>query len=123
MSDEDEAVSGTEGAGGVSRRAGIIARFYAALDMKMREIENRIERASRSGAEELKAVDSERDARTLTALARLFEKLTELDGAESGSGKNANREEDNLAGKEIDAERFRREIADRLTRMLEAEED
>ena len=123
MCDEDEAVSGTEGAGGVSRRAGIIARFYAALDMKMREIENRIERASRSGAEELKAVDSERDARTLTALARLFEKLTELDGAESGSGKNANREEDNLAGKEIDAERFRREIAERLTRMLEAEED
>lgn len=123
MCDEDEAVSGTEGAGGVSRRAGIIARFYAALDMKMREIENRIERASRSGAEELKAVDSERDARTLTALARLFEKLTELDGAESGSGKNANREEDNLSGKEIDAERFRREIADRLTRMLEAEED
>jgi hypothetical protein len=123
VSDEDEAVSGTEGAGGVSRRAGIIARFYAALDMKMREIENRIERASRSGAEELKAVDSERDARTLTALARLFEKLTELDGAESGSGKNSNREEDNLAGKEIDAERFRREIADRLTRMLEAEED
>ena len=120
MSDEDEAVSG---AGGASRRAGIIARLYAALDQKMREIENRIERTSRIGAEELTAADSERDARTLTALARLFEKLTDLDGAESDSINKTNWEEGHLTGKEIDAERFRRDIADRLTRMLKAEQD
>jgi len=120
VSDEDEAVSG---AGGASRRAGIIARLYAALDQKMREIENRIERTSRIGAEELTAADSERDARTLTALARLFEKLTDLDGAESDSINKTNWEEGHLTGKEIDAERFRRDIADRLTRMLKAEQD
>jgi len=123
VSDQDEAASGAEGAGGVSRRAGIIARLYAALDQKMREIENRIEKASCIGAEELTAADSERDARTLTALARLFEKLTDLDAAESGPVKKAKREDGDLMDKEIDAERFRRDIADRLTRMLKAEED
>lgn len=43
MSDEDEAAPGADGA---ARRTGIIGRLYAALDQKMREIENRIERAS-----------------------------------------------------------------------------
>ncbi len=80
----------------------------------MREIENRIEKASRGSGDELNAADSERDARTLTSLARLFEKLTDLDGAESGSLNNAKREVESLADKEIDAERFRRDIADRV---------
>ena len=62
-----------------------------------------------------------------TNMARINKEITELEteleGAESGSDKNTSRGEENLAGKEIDAEHFRRDIADRLTRMLKAEED
>ena len=124
VSDEDEAASGTEGANvgsrGVSRRAGIISRLYAALDHKMREIEHRIERASHDSAEGLSAAASERDARTLTALARLFEKLSELD---TGTAVQAAHKGEIPADKEIDADRFRLKIADRLERMLKAEPD
>lgn len=124
VSDEDEAASGAEGAStgssGVSRRAGIISRLYAALDHKMREIEHRIERASQAGGEGLSAADSERDARTLTALARLFEKLSDLD---TSSAAQAVPKGEAPAGKEIDADRFRLKIADRLERMLKAEPD
>ncbi len=120
VSDEDETASGAEGAGGVSRRASIITRLYAALDHKMREIEHRIERASHAGGEAMSAADSERDARTLTALARLFEKLSDLD---TGTAAEAAPKGEAPADKEIDADRFRLKIADRLERMLKAEPD
>ena len=117
MSDEDEAASGADGA---LRRASIIARLYTALDQKMLEIETRIERASQADGEAMSATDCERDARTLTTLAKLYEKICELEGvsdAQADDGR-VNRE-----AKEIDADRFRHDIAERLTRMLEAEED
>ena len=117
MSDEDEAASGADG---TSRRDGIIARLYAALDQKMREIETRIEQASYVDGEAMSAADCERDARTLTNLAKLYEKICELEGKsdnESSDGRVSQEE------KEIDADRFRLQVAERLQRMLEAEED
>lgn len=120
MSDEDESASVAENSSGASRRAGLISRLYAALDHKMREIEHRIERTSQAEGKGLSASDSERDARTLTALARLFEKLSDLDtGTAAQSANNAKAPAD----REIDADRFRHEIADRLERMLKAEPD
>jgi len=120
VSDEDEAAPGAEGTGGRSRRAGIISRLYAALESKMREIEHRIERASDDSTQSLSAADSERDARTLTALARLFEKLSDLDTSPAA---DAGHKGEVPADKEIDADRFRLKIADRLERMLKAEPD
>jgi len=124
VSDEDEAASGVVGASDgssvASRHAGIIARLYAALDHKMREIEHRIERASHDGGEGLSAADSERDARTLTALARLFEKLSNLD---TGSATDPASKGEASIDKEIDADRFRLKIAERLEKMLKAEPD
>ena len=117
MSDEDEAASDVDGA---SRRGRVVARLYAALDQKMREIETRIERTSHIDGEAMSAADCERDARTLTTLAKLYEKICELEGAPDAGLKDgrASREE-----KEIDADRFRLQIAERLTRMLEEEDD
>lgn len=100
----------------LARREDIIARLYAALDSKMHEIEERIGAHSQTG-EGASAADGERDARTLTALARLLEKLDELklpdNEADSGEA----------SGKERDAEQIRDEIAGRLERMLKAGPD
>lgn len=95
-------------------RARTVARFYRAMDYKLREVEKRIERAAEGGgcAEVLTAADSERDARTLGSLARLFEKVAELDdaGRIAGSGDATS----DPGPEEIDADRFRQEIAERL---------
>ncbi len=102
-------------AGRWERRARLIARMYKALDRKMLEIEERIARAAEQGsqAEGLSPADSERDARTLNSLARLFEKLTGLDDALAASGNGT----PNQAQSEIDAEQLRRDIADRIARL------
>jgi len=118
--EEDEAASGVAGAEGAARSADIITRLYAALDRKMREIETRIERFSQTGSEESSAADCERDARTLTTLAKLYEKICEMEAASDNA---ASDEQISQEAMESDADRFREEIAKRLTRMLEAEED
>lgn len=82
----------------------------------MREIENRIELVAQTG-EGVSPAESERDARTLTALARLYEKLSEIEGAERGSGKTSGAD---LARTENNAQHIRGEIADRLEGMLKA---
>ena len=120
MSDEDEAASGIAGADGAARSAGIITRLYAALDRKMRAIETRIERATQAGSDESSAADCERDARTLTTLAKLYEKICEL---EEASDSLSNSRQVSQEAMESDADIFRHEIAERLTKMLEAEED
>ena len=120
MSDEDDAASGVADADGAARSAGIIARLYTALDQKMREIETRIERATQAGSDECSAADCERDARTLTTLAKLYEKICEL---ESSSDSASNQRQLSQEAMESDADIFRHEIAERLTKMLEAEED
>lgn len=95
-------------------RARTVARFYKALDYKLREVEKRIQRAASDGgcAEVFTPADSERDARTLGSLARLFEKVAELDGAgrTAGSGDVTS----DPGPEEIDADRFRQEIAERI---------
>jgi hypothetical protein len=55
----------------------LAARLAAALDRKMRHYEARLRR----GAGNDSVADSERDARTLNLLIRLFEKLMTLQGA------------------------------------------
>lgn len=105
------------GAAAANRHAAIIGRLYRAFDQKMREVEARLS----AGGEGLSPADSERDARTLNSLARLFEKLTDLEGGDETRG-TGNGSSDPNAG-EIDAERFRRDIADRLEKLLESEQD
>ncbi|GAB4225349.1 MAG: hypothetical protein Kow0032_01000 [Methyloligellaceae bacterium] len=98
-----------------ARRAGIIARLYRALDRKMREIEARM-----ASGESLSPADGERDARMMHALARLYEKLGELEAAERADKEGGAIES---AAGDKDAEQFRHEIAARLERMLSREPD
>lgn len=97
---------------GYRRRAEILSRLYRALGDKLREIEQRIARCRDEG-DTLSPADSERDARTLNALARLLEKLTGIDDA----GADAPNDKREPNPKEIDAERLRRDIAERIARL------
>ena len=120
MSEEDEAASCVTDVDSAVRSAGIITRLYAALDQKMREIESRIEQTSQAGSDGCSAADSERDARTLTTLAKLYEKICEMEAASDNA---AGDEQISHEAMESNADDFRHDIAKRLTRMLEEEED
>lgn len=116
MSDDDGENTALPWPPAANRHATIIDRLYRAFDHKMREVEARIS----TGSEGLSPADSERDARTLNSLARLFEKLTDLEGADKNSGKGKGISD--LNAEEIDAEGFRRDIADRLEKLLKSEQ-
>ena len=97
-------------------------RLVDALDQKMRQFEQRLRETADSGSN---AADSERDARTLGALVRLFEKLTELHGAgakpatsRSKARKELSKAEPASTTKEThDQERLRGELARRLDHL------
>ncbi len=111
MSEEDEVASGFVGVEGSTRSVDIITRLYAALDQKMREIETRIERASQVGSQESSAADCERDARTLTTLAKLYEKICEM---EEASDTFSSDERISQKALESYADLFRHDIAKRV---------
>ena len=94
-------------------RAVVVQRLYRAIDTKLKRLEARM----RSG-KSLSAADSERETRELGTMVRSFEKVTEL-AAEidrSKSKTDASRSDVSAA----DAERMRREIAERIERLVEA---
>ena len=109
--------------GAVSKTAQrrILKRLYRALDEKMKVLEERIAQAQQPGAPELSAADAERDARTLSALARLYAKLVELDDqAREGARKEQGSEPAPATRSADDADRLRRDLALRLQRLNSA---
>ena len=92
--------------------------MMTALDRKMAQFETRMTLAAADSAPTT-AADSERDARTLNTLVRLFDKLKGF-GAKATPGKGvaaANR----TAGKDIhDADRFRNDLARRLESLRDS---
>jgi hypothetical protein len=100
------------------RRRKMVRRLFEVLDGKLREIEERMADAQREGALPQSAADSERDARSLTALARLYAKLVELDEAATpaaGEGSDIG-----AAARSDDADQLRRDLALRLERLNRA---
>lgn len=102
---------------GRTQGAGLADRLLIALDQKMTEFENRMTQGG--GAT---AADSERDARTLNTLVRLFDKLKgfgtkgEADGKAAASLPHAA----TAAGKDAhDADRLRHDLAQRLEKLRE----
>lgn len=93
-------------------RDGLAKRLLSALDLKMTQFENRMV-ANASGET---AADSERDARTLNTLVRLFDKLKGFgDKAEGGARAS---DCSAPAGKDAhDADRLRHELAQRVARL------
>jgi hypothetical protein len=96
-------------------RRKMLQRLFQVLDAKLREIEERMAISDTETASPQSAADAERDARALTALARLYAKLVELDDAAKQGGQGSKDE----SAKETsqDADRLRQDLALRLERL------
>ena len=93
----------------------LAARLYLAIDRKVQEIEMRMQQAEDEGRS---AANSEREARTLSALARVYAKLVELDGASKpATEKRETESKPSSARSGEDAEQLRRDLARRLERL------
>lgn len=92
----------------------LAARLYLAIDRKLQEIEQRMQD---TGHEGLSAADAERDARTLSALARVYAKLVELDGAAKPAVEKKKGEKPGAPRSSEDADQLRRDLARRLERL------
>jgi hypothetical protein len=93
----------------------LAVRLYLAIDRKVQEIEMRMQQAEDEGRS---AADVERDARTLSALARVYAKLVELDGASKpAADKRETEAKPSPARSSEDADQLRRDLARRLERL------
>ncbi len=96
------------------RRLDLIARLYEATERKLTMLEARI-----ADTPAASAMESEREARAPGALVRTFEKLTEFEdrARKSVSEIETDAEHDDTTAAAADAERWRKEIAQRLARI------
>jgi len=99
-------------------RRDMVKRLLEVLDKRLMLLETRMAPDAEPGEAMQSAADAERDARTLSGLARLYAKLVELDDAARAGGKGKT---DNAKPEATDdADRLRRELALRLQRLNQA---
>lgn len=101
-------------------RRRLLDRLVAAIDMKLEQLERRMTNDLAAG-EDATATDHEREARAIGALIDNLEKITEIEtGLGTASGKSGSAiPATDLAD---EADRCRRELAERLHRIVEAAE-
>jgi hypothetical protein len=102
------------------RRRDVIRRLLEALDKRLIQLEKRMAIDGEDGVPAQSAVDTERDARTLSGLARLYAKLVELDDGKSAKGEPDRDKSVTKPEATDDADRFRRDLALRLQRLNQA---
>lgn len=106
---------------GVERQPDLAQRLLLALDQKMTEFENRMAEGNATSA-----ADSERDARTLNTLVRLFDRLKGF-GDKNAGAKNTFAPEASAVATSVpsssvwndahDADRLRHDLAQRLEKL------
>jgi hypothetical protein len=103
----------------VARRR-LLERLVAAISMKLEQLERRMTNDLAAG-EDSTATDHEREARAIGALIDNLDKITEI---ETGFGKSAGKPGSTVPATDLadEAERCRRELAERLHRIVEAAE-
>jgi hypothetical protein len=95
------------------RSKDLVRRLLIALDQKMTEFENRL-----AAGESLTAADSERDARTLNTLVRLFDKLKDTDRKNRDAKSACSSSAPSTNGTDLhDADRLRHDLAQRLKKL------
>ncbi len=100
------------------RRRKTIRRLLEVLDGKLQQLEDRMAQAPDAPQS---AADSERDTRSLNALARLYAKLVELDdAAKPAAGKDRQGSDSDATARSDDADQLRRDLALRLERLTQA---
>ena len=101
-----------------SARRRLLERLVAAISMKLEQLERRMTNDLAAG-EDSTATDHEREARAIGALIDNLDKITEI---ETGLGKSAGKSGSAIPATDLadEAERCRRELAERLHRIVEA---
>ncbi len=99
------------------RRRNLVGRLLNALDQGLMQLEARMAPDAKTGGQPPNAAESERDARTLSGLARLYAKLVELDAGAEGGGKAEQGKGALKPEATDDADRLRRDLALRLQRL------
>lgn len=102
-------------------RAALLQRLYNAIDLKLNQLEKHM-----TSSNDVSSADHERDTRALTSLVRSFERVTEFDpdranrtAAATGPAAADPAASSPVLATAADAERLRRDIAQRLERILE----
>lgn len=101
-------------------RGRLLDRLVAAISMKLEQLERRMTNDLAAG-EDSTATDHEREARAIGALIDNLDKITEI---ETGIGTSTGKSGAALPATDLadEAERCRRELAERLQRIVEAAE-
>ncbi|MEZ5853959.1 MAG: hypothetical protein R3D67_04145 [Hyphomicrobiaceae bacterium] len=108
---------GPQGAGSSQRRK-LLDRLVSAIEMKLEQLERRMTKDLASD-DDTPATDHERETRAIGALIDNLEKITEMEtGVASSSRTRSSAPAD--ADLADEAERCRRELAERLSRIVEA---
>ncbi|HRK19864.1 MAG TPA: hypothetical protein PK970_12970 [Hyphomicrobiaceae bacterium] len=109
-----------------SRRRALVARLSAAIDKKLALLERRMDRVIDAAVDEPpSSADIERDIRAIGALMKNLEQATDNDRAATGksgrggTGTSRDRTRDATASSDT-ADRIRRELGERLQRLVEA---
>ena len=107
-----------------ARRA-LVRRLYKAIDTKLKQMERRMahDMATNEGTSDITAADHERDTRAIGALIANLSRVTEMEAdleripgsPSAGTGPADSQGDRQLAD---EAERFRREVAERLARIV-----
>ena len=96
-----------------ARRA-LIQRFYKAIDTKLKQMEQRMKKEMQNDDGIQSAADHERDTRAIGGLINQLAKISEYEAdldRPAGQG-------DDFAIVAAEAERYRRELAERLARLI-----
>lgn len=106
-------------AASLAARRRLLDRLVVAISMKLEQLERSMTKDLEAPDKgEATATDHERETRSIGALIDNLEKITEM---ETGIGRNLSGKRDTAAADLADeAERCRRELADRLSRLVES---
>lgn len=116
---------GDGAASSVKARRALVRRLYRAIDTKLKQMERRMahDMATDERPAETSAADHERDTRAIGALIGNLSRVTEIEadleripGAAAPAADRAKEQADRQLADE--AERFRREVAERLARLV-----
>ena len=106
---------------GISQRRRLLDRLVAAISLKLEQLERRMAQDLETieRGEAATSTDHERETRAIGALIDNLGKVTEM---ETGLDRSAGRGKSNIATSDIagEADRFRRELAERLARIVGA---
>lgn len=109
------------GATTLKARRALVRRLYKAIDTKLKQMERRMahDMATKDGNADTTAADHERDTRAIGTLIANLSRVTEIEADLErlpGSASLTDQQGDRQLADE--AERFRREVAERLARLV-----